>query len=105
MQEINFDFKKIHNMDDFYAQATNLMELPKHFGNNLDALWDIITGETELPLRIRFSNFKEHELDRFFNLIKLMEDAEEELEDEFFFKCDYSFDEDEEYYGQDLLFE
>ncbi len=92
MQEIIFDFDQIHNMDDFYRQAISIMELPEHFGNNLDALADILTGELELPARIRFSNFNEHELDRFFDLIMLMEDVEDEYEDEFFFYCDYKFD-------------
>lgn len=36
----------------FYAELARQLEFPSHFGHNLDALWDILTGDVEGPLEI-----------------------------------------------------
>ena len=34
------------------------LELPDYYGENLDALWDCLTGGIELPVCIKWSNYK-----------------------------------------------
>ncbi len=81
MKEIKIDFTEIADMEDFYAALKEEMNLPEHFGNNLDALFDFITGEAEMPLEIEFENLSVDQLEDFENLIDTLENAEDELED------------------------
>lgn len=81
MKEIKIDFTEIADMEDFYAALKLEMNLPEHFGNNLDALFDFITGEAEMPLKIEFENLSVDQLEDFENLIDTLENAEDELED------------------------
>ncbi len=48
--------KKIRSLDDFYDQISKEMNLPAHFGRNLDALWDVLTGDVEGPIEIRWAD-------------------------------------------------
>ena len=57
------------------------MPLPEHFGDNLDALFDVITGELEMPLHIEFVNMSVEQLEIFEDLLTTLEDAEDEVED------------------------
>ena len=66
-------------MDDFYQTAVKELTLPDYFGNNLDALWDVFTGEIELPIKIEFENLTLEKLDEFESLIDLFQDACVEL--------------------------
>ena len=81
MKEIKIDFTEIADMEDFYAALKEEMNFPEHFGNNLDALFDFITGEAEMPLKIEFENLSVDQLEDFENLIDTLENAEDELED------------------------
>lgn len=94
MNKVTFDFTDIGNADDFYSQFADTFELPDYFGNNLDALWDVITsGEIPLPITIEFMNLPDTE--EFENLVNLFEQAEEELEGELTFIHPYQ-DNDED---------
>ena len=55
--------------------------MPEHFGDNLDALYDSITGDVELPLHIEFVNMSVEQLEDFEDLLTTLEEADEELED------------------------
>ena len=79
MKNVILDFEKIKTIDNFYAIAKDKLSLPDYFGNNLDALWDVITGEIELPVKIEFENLTLEKLDEFESLINLFEDACVEL--------------------------
>ena len=57
MKKIKIDFKEINNDKEFYEIVREKLDLPEYFGDNLDALWDSITGYIELPIKIRFLNF------------------------------------------------
>ncbi len=35
-----------------YDRLAGELDLPPHFGRNLDALWDVLTAEVEGPVRI-----------------------------------------------------
>lgn len=78
--EIYIDFLEIGDYEDFYAQLKEKLTLPEHFGDNLDALFDVITGELEMPLHLEFVNLSVEQLDIFEDLLTTLEDAEEKVE-------------------------
>jgi ribonuclease inhibitor len=78
--EIYIDFLEIGDYEDFYAQLKEKLTLPNHFGDNLDALFDVITGELEMPLHLEFVNMSVEQLEIFEDLLTTLEDAEEEVE-------------------------
>ncbi len=86
MNTVIFDFSEINNYDEFYAALRSKMELPDFFENNLDALYDTITGYVKLPLEIEFVNMNLSQLDTFSGLVATLEEADEELDD---FKFSY----------------
>lgn len=78
--EIYIDFLEIGDYEDFYAQLKEKLTLPDHFGDNLDALFDALTGELEMPLHLEFVNMSVEQLEIFEDLLTTLEDAEEEVE-------------------------
>ena len=78
--EIYIDFLEIGDYEDFYVQLKEKLTLPEHFGDNLDALFDVITGELEMPLHLEFVNLSVEQLEIFEDLLTTLEDAEEEVE-------------------------
>ena len=78
--EIYIDFLAIGDYEDFYAQLKEKLPLPEHFGDNLDALFDVITGELEMPLHLEFVNMSVEQLEIFEDLLTTLENAEEEVE-------------------------
>ncbi|AIJ07660.1 MULTISPECIES: barstar family protein [Edwardsiella] len=82
MQKVQFDFNQIADLAAFYRQFSRAFTLAPRFGNNLDALWDALTGDIGMPLEITFVNFDAAKRRRFAALVLLFEDAEEELEGE-----------------------
>jgi ribonuclease inhibitor len=81
MKTIYIDFTDIGDYEDFYVQLKEKLPLPEHFGDNLDALFDVVTGGLEMPLHIEFVNMTVDQLELFEDLLTTLEDAEEELED------------------------
>lgn len=81
MKTIYIDFLEIGDEEDFYTQLKEKLSLPDHFGDNLDALYDSITGDLELPLHIEFVNMTVDQLETFEDLLTTLEDADEEVED------------------------
>ena len=79
--EVYIDFLEIGDYEDFYAQLKEKLTLPEHFGDNLDALFDVITGELEMPLHLEFVNMSVEQLEIFEDLLTTSEDAEDEVED------------------------
>lgn len=92
MKTIEFNFDKIHSLQAFYSACKKQLQLPDHFGNNLDALWDCITAEIDLPVEINFINLTPWHLKKFEKQIELFRDAEKELDGELTFEY-YSSDE------------
>ena len=79
--EVYIDFLEIGDYEDFYAQLKEKLTLPEHFGDNLDALFDVITGEIEMPLHLEFVNMSVDQLETFEDLLVTLEDADDELDD------------------------
>lgn len=81
MNTVYIDFTEIGDMEDFFDQLKEKLKLPETFGDNLDALYDSITGFVEFPLHIEFVNMSVEQLEDFEDLLTTLEDADEELED------------------------
>lgn len=81
MKTVYIDFTDIGDYEDFYVQLKEKLTLPEHFGDNLDALSDVISGALEMPLHIEFVNMTVDQLETFEDLLLTLEDAEEETED------------------------
>ena len=76
--------EKISCMDDFYNELALQLLLPDHFGRNLDALWDTLTADVSGPLEIVWENTAVSGKalgDKFEQLMKLLQDIEEERPD------------------------
>ena len=83
MRDIILDGGKVDNKDQLHAVLKEALQLPDYYGNNLDALWDCLTGWVEMPLMIRWLHFQESEekLGEYSQLLlQLFRDAEEEIE-------------------------
>ncbi len=46
------DGQNVSSMEAFYGELKRQLSFPLHFGNNLDALWDVLTTDIEGPIRI-----------------------------------------------------
>ncbi len=44
--------KSISSSQEFYDQISQALGFPDYFGRNLDALWDVLTGDVEGPVKI-----------------------------------------------------
>lgn len=82
MNKVSFDFGTIPDLPAFYRQFAQRFALRDEFGENLDALWDAVTGDIGLPVEVEFVNLSAHKKRRFGALVLLFEEAEEELEGE-----------------------
>lgn len=80
MKTVYIDFTDIGDYEDFYTQLKEKLTLPEYFGDNLDALYDSITGFVELPLHIEFVNLSVEQLEDFEDLLTTLEDAEDEMD-------------------------
>ena len=52
MKIIVIDFSKCKYPLDLHNEIRKKLELPEWYGNNLDALWDMLTGFIETPIEI-----------------------------------------------------
>ena len=83
MREIILDGATIADAAALHARLAELLELPEHYGANLDALWDALTGYIALPLTIRWLDYEatcqrlgSEPCER---LLQVLREAEEEL--------------------------
>ena len=81
MNTIYIDFTDLGDYEDFYAQLKEKIKLPDHFGDNLEAFSDVISGELKMPLHLEFVNMSVDQLEIFEDLLTTLEDAEDETED------------------------
>ena len=80
MKTIYIDFSEIGDEQDFYQQLKQKLSLPENFGDNLDALYDSLTGFVELPLHLEFVNMSVNQLEDFETLLETLEEANEAIE-------------------------
>ncbi len=87
-RQINIDFYRIHTWKAFYRELKKQMPLPEYFGDNLDALWDWLTGGAELPMTFHFFNLSGFQLKKFEKLFVLMQDVQTDLGSDFNFSLE-----------------
>ena len=84
MKTVVIDFSKCKYPLDLHNEIREKLELPEWYGNNLDALWDMLTGFIETPVSITLifkpetkssENLKE-------SVLKIIETFKEAAEDE-----------------------
>ena len=63
MKKITFDRNEFNWSEEFYKLIKDKFKLPEWFGENADALWDMLTGFIEIPCEIIFKNFDRKEND------------------------------------------
>lgn len=81
----------IRSLDDLYDRISNRLDLPEHFGRNLDALWDVLSTDVEGPFEIiwrQADNSKKFMGKDFDRAVKLLQELEKERDD-FKLKIDY----------------
>ena len=70
MTTYTFDFDEIAEQQDFYREFSRTFELAQDKVNNLDSLWDAVTGGLlPLPLDIEFIHLNDKQRRRFGALI------------------------------------
>ncbi|MCY8452247.1 barstar family protein [Bacillus spizizenii] len=86
MKKIIINGKDFENKERIHDALKDKLDFPDYYGKNLDALWDCLTGWIELPLTLVWRNF---EFSKKFlgsyaeNTLEVLQEAQEELEDEF----------------------
>ncbi|SLY36962.1 ribonuclease inhibitor [Klebsiella variicola] len=66
MTTYTFDFDEIAEQQDFYREFSRTFELAQDKVNNLDSLWDAVTGGLlPLPLDIEFIHLNDKQRRRF----------------------------------------
>ncbi|MBE6051080.1 MAG: barnase inhibitor [Clostridium sp.] len=84
MKKIILDSKEFLTKDELHKVLKKKMNLPDYYGNNLDALWDCITGYIPLPMTVEWLNFNQSKanLGEYADMVlEVFEDAEQELDD------------------------
>ena len=52
LKRFNLDFSECRYLGEIYAHIKSALELPKWCGENLDALWDVVTGMMYTPAEV-----------------------------------------------------
>lgn len=78
MKTLIIDGKLMKSKDSLYLHLKRVLALPNYFGNNLDALWDVLTEEDELTeiVFINTDQVKKHLGQYGVQLINLLEKLE-----------------------------
>ncbi|EWH20106.1 barstar family protein [Bacillus haynesii] len=56
MKQVILYGEKITSVSDLHKALKEQLELPDYYGENLDALWDCLTGWVSMPLLIEWKN-------------------------------------------------
>lgn len=81
--------RNIQTLAGFYDELARQLAFPAHFGRNLDALWDVLTGEVEGPFEIIWEDFdlaREGLGADFDRLVALLDEVAAEREDFIFIR-------------------
>lgn len=87
MKKVIFERTEFDSAEEFYSIIKRKLLLPNWFGNNPDALWDMLTGFIETPIEIEFVSFNKKENDYngevLSQILKCFKDAEKANPTEF----------------------
>ncbi|MBC3271083.1 barstar family protein [Pseudomonas sp. SWRI81] len=59
--KIELDGLSISSEQDFHKRIASAFSVAQHYGNNLNALWDLLSTDVERPIEIAWKNLKESE--------------------------------------------
>jgi len=51
-KQCNIEGESVRTIEEFYSELMRQLPFPPHFGNNLDALWDVLTSDVKGPIEI-----------------------------------------------------
>lgn len=74
--------KKIRTLSDLHRELKTVLDLPPYYGENLDVLWDSLSGDVNMPLTIEWTNFEESERylgKSIIDYLNLFQDAEKKI--------------------------
>ncbi|WNV80605.1 barstar family protein [Bacillus atrophaeus] len=57
MNKIIINGEQIRDVKNLHRQLKQDLELPEYYGENLDALWDCLTGWVDFPIVIEWKHF------------------------------------------------
>lgn len=86
MNKVIINGEEFRNIQEFHKYIKVKLELPDYYGENLDALWDCLTGFIDLPLLLVWRNYKKSkgymgkDIEE---ILQLFKEVQEELEDNF----------------------
>jgi ribonuclease inhibitor len=60
-QEVVFDTASLETLDELHGELARLLDFPDHYGRNLDALYDCLSGEIALPLKVVWRHYGQAE--------------------------------------------
>ncbi|MFA1794733.1 barstar family protein [Bacillus velezensis] len=85
------DGKDITSTEALHRILKDQLDFPDFYGENLNALWDCLTGWIELPLTLVWKNFdiSQKELDSDADdVLRILKKAQAELDGEFFIQIE-----------------
>ena len=56
IRRYTLDGNLVHSLAELYDELSRQLLLPKEFGRNLDALWDVLSADVEGPFEIVWRN-------------------------------------------------
>ncbi|MFY4257087.1 barstar family protein [Achromobacter xylosoxidans] len=76
--ELIIDGSRITSEEDLHDVISNGLALPNWYGRNLDALWDVLTGMVERPLKVIWLNSEQSKktLPRYEQILSLFREVE-----------------------------
>ena len=75
---------KIYTGQDFHNQISKIFSIQDYYGNNLDALWDLLSTNVERPITLVWKDaiFSKNQLkSTFIEIIKVLERVKKQDED------------------------
>ncbi|PFA62932.1 barnase inhibitor [Bacillus sp. AFS015802] len=89
MNKVIINGEDFHTMQEFHKYIKRKLDLPDYYGENLNALWDCLTGFTQFPLLLVWENFdmsKAHIGEDAEKILQLFKEVQGELEGDFIFE-------------------
>ncbi|MBY8911398.1 barstar family protein [Bacillus sp. YC2] len=86
MIEVMIDGKGFKSVEALHQVLKDKLDFPDYYGENLNALWDCLTGWIELPLTLVWENFETSQKElgsAADDFLELFQEAQEELENRF----------------------
>lgn len=83
MNIVQIDGRSLHDRETLHLVLQDKLQLDEHYGHNLDALWDALTGEVHLPLTIRWLHYESCKNvlgDYADQVVEVMQEAQQEVD-------------------------